>query len=296
MTHAPLRVVVTGASGMLGSDLAAAWREGGDDVLALGRSELDVTDLAAVRRALTAARAHVVVHAAAHTDVDGAERDPDLAHRINAIGSANVALGCMDAASDLVHVSSCGVFDGRKAAPYVETDRPAPLTRHHESKLAGEEAVRRLWPRHYVLRPGWLFGGAPSHRKNFVAARWREAKGKRTLESAGDRFGSPTYTLDFALAARRLVAARAYGLYHVANAGVASRADYVRGCLAALGLDVAVREVASSHFPRAAPVPAWEALDSRDLRLRGFPALRPWGEALGEYVRERLAGHLEPSP
>lgn len=287
-----MTTLVTAADGMLGTDFSRYLERAGHQVVRAGRAMLDVTDLTGVRRTVREYRPTLVVHTAALTDVDRCEREPDEAYRVNAVGTWNIALACAESGAELVYVSTCGVFDGTKAIPYTEADSPRPLTHYHRSKFEGERIVAAVLSRHYILRPGWLFGGAASHRRNFVANRYREASGKASISSAADRFGSPTYTFDFAAAAMRLVTEKAYGLYHIANAGSGSRYDYVAACMAALGLPTRVDPVVSDAFPRSAPVPASEALDCMYYRLRGLPPLRPWKEALNDYVRGLLLPDL----
>src|SRR5262249_43827860 len=146
----------------------------GQEVVPAGRDVLDVTDLARVRQVLQEQRPDAVIHCAAHTNLDQGEREPDLCYRVNTVGTWNVALGCGAAAIPMVHVSSCGIFDGQKAAPYQELDAPNPITHHHRSKYEAEKIVTALVRQHLILRPGWLFGGRAGHRRNFVAQRYRE--------------------------------------------------------------------------------------------------------------------------
>lgn len=295
MEGVAMKVLVTGADGMLGGDICLAFANAGYDVIRTNRMSLDVCDAESALRVIASERPDVVVHAAAHTDADAGEVSPDIPYRVNTIGTWNVALACARSGAQLVYISSCGVFDGTKTTPYTELDVPAPLTHHHRSKLEAERIAASLVHDHFILRPGWLFGGRGDHRKNFVAQRFREAAGKESIVSANDRFGSPTYTLDFANAALEIIASQAFGLYHVVNSAPATRFEYVTECVAALGLRTRVDPVTSDRFPRAAPVPRSEALDTYFMRLRGFKPMRPWREALTEYTRTRLLPELNPS-
>ena len=273
---------------MLGSDWVWLLSESGHDVTAANRDLLDVTNVEQVRAQIGRVKPDLVIHTAAHTDCDQGEREPDLPMQINTIGTWNVVLACGDVGATLAYVSSCGIFDGNKTSPYTELDVPAPLTHHHRSKVRAEEIVASQLREHFILRPGWLFGGSAGHKKNFVAKRHREAVGVSSLESVNDRFGSPTYTVDFARAAMTLIDSRVYGLYHLANEEPCSRFEYVKGCVGAFGLTTEVVPVSSDQFPRAAPVPVSEALDNYFLKLRGFEPMRSWRDAMDEYVNERL--------
>lgn len=277
---------------MLGSDWTALLRAAGHAVTATTRDTMDITELSAVRGVVSSERPELVIHTAAHTDCDLGERQPEIPYKVNLIGTWNIALACADSGAALAYVSSCGIFDGRKSTPYTELDPPAPLTHHHRSKVEAERIVAAHLPRHYIFRPGWLFGGRASHQRNFVAKRQQEALQTPVLHSADDRIGSPTYTVDFARAANRVIESRAYGLYHIVNEGACSRYRYVQGCIEALGLPNDVLPVDSAHFPRTAQVPASEALETYYLLLRGFPPLRHWREAMQEYVEQRLLPEL----
>lgn len=273
---------------MLGADLAETSAAAGHDVIATSRETLDVTSLEGVQHAVTSMRPDCVVHCAAVTNVEECERNPELAYSANTLATWNVALACARADIPIVYVSSCGVFDGTKADLYTEFDTPAPRTHHHRSKFLGEQHVATHCRKHFIVRPGWLFGGSVVHKKNFVAARRREALANPVMVSAKDRFGSPTYTVDFANQVLHLIASEAYGTYHVVNLGLASRFEYVSEVIRTLSLPNEVKPVASDFFPRGAPVPVWEALDNTCLRMRGLLLMRPWQEALAEYVSHRF--------
>lgn len=273
---------------MLGSDFSMTLAASGFEIANYPRDKMDVRRLDRVRHLIAWERPDCVIHAAAFTDVDESERNPETAYSANTVGTWNVALACTESDAIMVYVSSCGIFDGLKGEPYTEFDEPDPLTHYHRSKYLGERLVASHCQRHFIVRPGWLFGGSMGHRRNFVEARRREALAKAEMVSATDKFGSPTYTVDFAEQVIDLVLSKAYGTYHIANIGFASRYDYVSKIIKALALPNEVRPVGSNFFPRSAPVPDWEALDNTCLRLRGMLKMRPWEQALADYVESRL--------
>ncbi len=273
---------------MLGSDFCRLLETTGHEPIPMSHAQLDVQNLRDVSDALSSTRPDVVIHAGAFTNVDECERTPETGYAANTLGTENVALACERVGATMVYVSSCGIFDGKKAAPYSEFDAPAPLTHYARSKFLGEAATMQHCTKHYVVRPGWLYGGESSHKRNFIEGRRKEAMNKPELSSASDKFGSPTYTLDFAHAVMALLESEAYGLYHAANSGTASRLDYVRESLNALGLSNPVNPVTSEAFQRSAPVPDWEVLNNVCLKLRGIHTMRPWQEALQDYTRNRL--------
>ncbi len=273
---------------MLGSDFCRLLASSGHEAAPFSHAQLDVQNLKDVTEALASVHPDVVIHAGAFTNVDECERNPQTGYAANTLGTENVALACERVGATMVYVSSCGIFDGKKAAPYSEFDAPAPLTHYARSKFLGEEKTIQHCPKHFVVRPGWLYGGESSHKRNFIEGRRREAAAKPELSSASDKFGSPTYTLDFAKAVMALVGSGAYGLYHAANQGTASRFDYVRESISALGLSNPVNAVSSDSFPRSAPVPDWEVLDNACLKIRDIHQMRPWQDALQDYTHNRL--------
>lgn len=288
-----MKVLVTGAGGMLGSDFCTTLAKAGYEVAAYTRDKMDVRQLDQVKNSIAAEQPDCVIHTAAFTNVDECQRNPETGYAANALGSWNVALACADVDAAMVYVSSCGIFDGAKAEPYTEFDQPAPLTHYAKSKYIGEQLTATHCRKHFIVRPGWLFGGSINHRRNFVEGRRREALSKPEIASAKDKFGSPTYTVDFAQQVMELIESKAYGTYHVANIGFASRYEYVGEIIKQLALPNEVRAAESSAFPRSAPVPAWEALDNSCLKLRGMLKMRPWEQALKDYVINRLLPEVE---
>ncbi len=282
-------ILITGGSGMLAGRLKAHFSsQPHTTVLTPGRAELDITDEDAVLAAVRDLAPTVVINTAALL-VEPCEADPREAFRINAWGPRNLALACAENEAALVQISSGGLF-GDEVRPYNEYDPVVLKTEYARSKFAGEEQVRAICPWHFILRLGWLYGGGLDGRRDFVAARLEEAKGKDVLESAKDKFGSPVCAADVAELLDRLMEAGAFGLYHVAGAGGCSRAEYVAAILAAAGLSARVEPVDSSSFPRRAGVPACEILESWNLGYAGIPGLPDWRESLGAYVRHLVGG------
>ena len=194
-----------------------------------------------------------------------------------------MARACERRGAVVVQISTGGLF-GDEVRAYDEYEPVSLRTAYARSKYAGEEYVRQFCERHFILRLGWLYGGGITHRKNFVVARYREALGKSVVKSACDKHGSPTCARDVATTIHNLFETDAYGLYHVANEGGCTRAEYVRAILSAFGLDTTVEDIDSSHFPRKANIPDCEMLTSFNLGYAGVPRLAPWNEALSRYV------------
>jgi dTDP-4-dehydrorhamnose reductase len=276
-----MKLLVTGAAGMLGQDVVRAARGAGHEVVALARADLDVSDRAAVLAAVSAAGPGAVVNCAAWTDVDGAEEHEDRATEVNGAGAGNVAAAAGAAAATIVHVSSDYVFDGTKDAPYVESDEPAPLSAYGRSKLAGERAVAAAGGRHAIVRSSWLFGAGGS---NFVETMLGLAAERDSVQVVTDQVGCPTWTGHLAPALVALAAGGAEGLFHVAGAGAASWNAFAAEIFRAAGVACRAEPTTTEEFPRPARRPAWSVLASE---RRDAPRLPPWQEGLAAYLGER---------
>jgi dTDP-4-dehydrorhamnose reductase len=255
---------------MLGQDVVGA---AAGDAVALTRSDLDVTDPAAVREALSGA---TVVNCAAYTNVDGAESDPAAAEAVNAEGARNVA----EAAGRVLYVSTDYVFDGRKDSPYVESDPTGPLQEYGRSKLAGERATAEANPDHLVVRSSWLFGAGG---KNFVETMLALGRERDELRVVEDQVGCPTFTGHLAQALVALAGGDMRGIVHVAGAGSCSWFEFARKIFERAGVDVQVDPCTTEEFPRPAARPARSELASE----RGGPALPAWQEGLDAYLGVR---------
>jgi dTDP-4-dehydrorhamnose reductase len=277
-----MRIVVTGAAGMLGQDLYEAATAAGHDTVGLARDELDVTDSSAVSAAVASARPHVVINSAAWTDVDGAEADEDGATVVNGTGAGNVAAAAAQAGAWTIHVSSDYVFDGTKREPYLESDPVGPQSAYGRSKLAGEREVARAAPdSHTTVRSSWLFGaGGPC----FPQTIERLAGERDQLTVVDDQVGCPTFTGDLAPALVALATAPGgppVGLVHVAAGGECSWFEFATEIVAAANLRCEVKPVPSTAFPRPAARPAYSVMRSE----RDAPTLPHWRRGLEEYMR-----------
>ncbi len=286
------RMLVTGAGGMVGSYVPQVFV---DDELFLTDmigdfAPLDVRDPSAVMSAVASAKPEVVLHLAAATDVDRCEQEPDWAYHTNAIGTQNIALACQASGAVLVYISTAGVFWGDKPDPYTEFDAPRPANIYGQSKLAGEQIVASLLSRYYIVRASWMIGGGPLDKK-FVGKITRLIlEGKNPLRVVNDKWGSPTFAKDLLKGIRTLLSTGYYGLYHIANPGSGSRYDVAMAVRDALQRpDVAMTPISSDEFPLPAPRARSEVLRNLKLDLLGLNFMRPWQEAVAEYVRTELA-------
>jgi dTDP-4-dehydrorhamnose reductase len=285
-----MRLLITGAGGMLGRDVVRAAEAAGHDVLAFARADLDVTDGPAVRRAFEEARPGAVVNCAAWTDVDGAEADEASATLVNGVGAGNVADAATDVGAGVVHVSSDYVFDGTKAGPYVESDVPNPLSAYGRSKLAGELAVGEGPGTRAVVRSSWLFGTGG---RNFVETMLALGAERAEVRVVGDQVGCPTYTGHLAPVLVALAQGGATGMFHVAGTGAASWFAFAREIFRAAAVECRVEETTTDEFPRPAPRPAWSVLAAQ---RRDSPRLAPWQDGLAAYLAERTHPRHPSSP
>ncbi|HMQ32125.1 MAG TPA: dTDP-4-dehydrorhamnose reductase [Chloroflexaceae bacterium] len=280
-----MRIAITGARGQLGAALCGAFGPG-HEVVPLGHDALELAAPAAVGQ-IVATGADLVIHAAAYTNVDGCARDPELAYRVNGLGTRYMALACRRLDAPLVYISTNEVFAGDGARPYFEYDQTGPVNAYGRSKLAGELAVRELLDRFYIVRVAWLFGGE----RNFVRTvlRLAAAPPPGGLRMVVDEVGSPTYAPDVADAVARLVdTGDFFGTYHFVNGGAASRHGFARAILDAAGrAEVPIEPTKLADYRRDSTPPPYAPLANLSGAAIGI-ALRPWQEALAAYLA-RLA-------
>ena len=272
-----MRIFITGNRGQLGRELMRARSahtvDGGD------LPEFDVTDAGATRRTIEAARPDIVIHSAALTDTRLCEDDPDLAHRVNGLGTRNVALACRDSGAALVYVSTNEVFDGLRGESYVESDAPNPVNAYGRSKLEGEEEAQALVDRHYIVRTAWLYGSGRDFPSKILAAASRQAE----LTVVTDEIATPTLAGDLAEAIARLLESQDFGVYHFTNSGACSRYEWAREVLRLAGRsDVALKPTTLAEYNAYPPKPPYTALRNEAGARLGI-TLRPWQEALAEH-------------
>jgi dTDP-4-dehydrorhamnose reductase len=273
-----MRIAYTGSKGLLGRALEKEL--GAEELLGLDLPEHDITDPFAIVQTITGFRPDVVVHGAAMTDVDGCERNPELAFRINALGTQNVALACQRSDAAMVHISTNEVFDGRLGRPYYEWDAPSPRSTYARSKVAGEFYVRSLLHQFYIVRTAWLYARGGS---NFVTKILAAADKHGALRVVSDEVSAPTYAPDLAAAIARLLITGHYGVYHFTNSGICSRHEWAVKILALAGRGhVPVQAITTDQWPRAAEPPLYAPIVNFAGAALGI-TLRPWEEAMEAY-------------
>ena len=270
---------------MLGTDVGRAAEAAGLELIAYSRPELDVADSEAVALALRHSAPAVVINCAAWTDVDRAEFDEERATIVNVAGAANVARAAAAIGAWTVHISSDYVFDGSKRTPYLESDRPAPLSAYGRSKLAGERAVQRAAPSaHTIVRTSWLFGcGGRCFPRTII----RLARERRALTVVEDQIGCPTFTGHLASALIELATeTRIAGMVHLAGGGECSWYEFARALLDAAELDANVNHGRADDTERRAPRPAYSVLRSERLEV---PEPPHWREGIKEFLGAGVA-------
>lgn len=282
-----MKALVTGAGGLLGRALVAHLEREGP-VIGLARSDLDISSKDAVREALSLHQPDIVINAAAFTDVDGAEKQPDSAREANTIGPGILAEQTCTSGTRVLTVSTDYVFDGKKEGPYDENDAPSPLSVYGRTKLAGEEEVRRQNPQHFIVRTAWLYD-TPG--ECFAQAALGFAGGNREVRIAGDQRGSPTFVPHLAGAITRLILSDDFGTHHIAGSGGASRFEFVRELYRRLGIETPLAEARASEFPSAAERPANSELTTARQQALSLP---PWKEGVAEFARRKLAAGNDP--
>lgn len=286
-------ILVTGAAGMLASEVIPALKQEGHQVFGVDVHQrlpdiaaLDITRLDDVRVMVEKIKPEWIFHLAAETDVDRCEREPDHAFRVNTIGTENIALICQKMGIKLVYISTAGVFFGDKPDPYHEYDAPNPANIYGVSKWKGEEAVSRLLKEFFIVRAGWMVGGWEIDKKFVFKIVTQLKEGKKELMVVSDKYGSPTFTKDFAKNLTQLFKTGRYGLYHMTNQGTCSRYDIALKIVAFMGLEnqVKVKPINSAQFPLSAPRARSEMMRNMHLDLIGLNMMPHWEESLQQYI------------
>jgi dTDP-4-dehydrorhamnose reductase len=288
-----MRLLVTGAAGMLGHDVLRAGARAGHELVGVDLPEIDITDPAAVEELLTRLHAEAgsidgVVNCAAWTDVDGAESKQEAAKAVNAQGAGNLARAAAKLGTPLLHISTDYVFDGAapldadgRPRPYVESDPTGPRSVYGSTKLEGEEQVRTASPRHTIVRTAWLYG---VDGKNFVETMLRLAGEREAVQVVTDQIGSPTWSGHLAPAVLGLLERGVSGLVHMTGAGEVSWNGFAREIFRQAEIECVVEPATSEQMARPAPRPAWSALRSERDEVLPMP---PWQDGLAGYLAAR---------
>lgn len=275
-----MKLLVTGAGGMLGQALSACLQSRGHNVVSVPKERLDVTNYAQCLEVIEEQAPDLIIHCGAYTKVDQAESEPNLAYHINGYGTENLAVACNIFKTPMLYFSSDYVFDGEQNQPYTPWDATRPLSIYGKSKLAGEKAVQRHLQRFYIVRTSWLYG---PNGKNFVDTISSMADDRKTLRVVSDQFGSPTCTLSLSETVADLITTGRWGVYHGTDDGVTNWYEFAREILR--GRDNEVIPIVTSEMPRPATRPKYSVLDKTTLVSTIGRELPPWQESLKTYLQ-----------
>ena len=278
------RILVIGAKGMLGRDLMGLLLSSHphDEIIGWDIEDIDIQKEEDTVFKVEKLRPHLVINLAAYTDVDGCESNEEKALAVNAEGAKHVALAALRCRAKMVYLSTDYVFDGKKKEPYLESDPPHPLSVYGHSKWKGEQYVQELVRDFLIIRTQWLYG---RYGKNFVNSILRQASEKRALSIVNDQIGSPTYTVDLARAISALIQFDARGIFHAANSDLCTWYTFGQAILKLSGMNkVRVIPISSKELARPAVRPSYSVLNCQKLKKETGLTLRPWSEALKEYL------------
>jgi len=286
-----MKVLVIGSHGMLGSDLVnrlsnlSDQKNPGNEVIAADREHVDITHGEDASKFIAQVKPDVIINCAAFSNVDACETQIFEAFAVNASGARNVALAGKLTGARVIHISTDYVFDGMKNEPYLETDTPNPISVYGKSKLEGELAVQEIGGNYVIIRTAWLFG---PYRNNFVTTILELGRKNRSVSVVTDQHGSPTYTTDLSDAIRTAISKDLRGIYHVTNSGTCSRYEWAQKIFELTGNQVSVLPLKTADYKRAARVPPNSSLDCTKYATTTGQKMRPWQEALREYISKAL--------
>lgn len=278
-----MKYLVTGANGQLGYDVIRELKlRGYDDIIALGHSDMDITNSKQVQKMITSIKPDVVFHCAAYTKVDQAEEEKELCKAVNAEGSKQIAIASKKVDAKLIYISTDYVFDGEKDGVYTTKDNANPQSVYGITKYLGEK-YSKINPKTYIVRISWVFG---INGKNFIKTMLKLAEDRNEVSVVCDQIGSPTYTVDLAKVLVDMAETDKYGTYHATNEGFCSWADLAEYVFESNNLDVNVNRIPTSGYPQKAKRPLNSKLSKDNLELSGFDRLPTWQDAVDRFNLE----------
>ena len=276
-----MKVLVTGANGQLGYDVAKQLQKQNIECFGVTRKDFDIVNFEATEKFITNYMPNVVIHCAAYTAVDKAEDEQGLCHLVNVSATENIAQICKKIDAKMVYISTDYVFDGTKDGFYEVDDKPNPVNVYGRTKLLGEQAVQKMLEKYFIVRISWVFG---EHGNNFVKTMLRLGKEHKELNVVADQYGSPTYTADLAPLLIEMIKTDKYGIYHATNEGVCSWAEFAEEIFKVAGMNVKVNHITTDEYPTKAKRPLNSRLSKEKLK-GNFRELRDWKNALKEYIK-----------
>lgn len=277
-----MKIMISGSSGLLGQELVAELSRQ-NDVFAINKSEMDVTNLEQVKTCTAKYSPDIIINSSGATDVDKCQSLVEKAFKVNALGARNLALCANEMDCPILYLSTDYVFDGLKHRPYVEEDLPNPLNVYGMSKLLGEYMIKEMTHKNYIIRTAWLYGSKLNN--NFVSKIIELSKIRETLTIVDDQIGSPTYVKDLARAIHHIIGSEKYGTYHVTNKGQWSWCRLAKYVLEYIGSNTDVIPIKSEQLNRLARRPSYSALKNNKLERELHYFMSSCEEALGNYFK-----------
>lgn len=278
-----MKVLVTGVKGQLGYDVMKELASRGMEAIGADLEEFDITNIEQTSAFITESAPDAVIHCSAYTAVDRAEEDFDTCYKVNANGPENIAAVCKKLDIPMLYISTDYVFPGDGQRFYEPEDATGPAGAYGKTKLAGEEAVKALLDKYFIVRISWVFG---YNGNNFIKTMLRLSETHKELTVVNDQIGSPTYTVDLAKLLVDMIVTDKYGTYHATNEGICSWADFAREIFAQAGKDVVVNNVTTEEYGAKAPRPKNSRMSKDKLVEAGFSRLPQWQDALARYLEE----------
>lgn len=278
-----MKVLVTGVNGQLGYDVVKELDKRGYISVGADKEKIDLTDLFSINNFIKDSEVDAVIHCAAYTAVDQAEDDKELCEIVNGLSVKEIVNACKELDIPLVYISTDYVFDGTKEGEYVETDLVNPINVYGRTKLMGEEFVKEVLDKYFIVRISWVFG---ENGNNFIDTMLRLSKENKELNIINDQVGSPTYTKDLSVLLVDMIETNKYGVYHATNEGFCSWYEFAKEIFKVKNIDIKVNEITTDKYKTKAKRPLNSKMSKNKLEQNGFKMLRPWQEALKDYLKQ----------
>ncbi|MCI1958141.1 MAG: dTDP-4-dehydrorhamnose reductase [Clostridia bacterium] len=278
-----MRILVTGVNGQLGYDVVKALKYRNIECIGVGRTAFDITKENDVKKYILNYKPDAVIHCAAYTAVDKAEDEHELCHMVNVCGTENIAKACRAVDAKMVYISTDYVFPGDGIQSYNINDNKGPLGIYGKTKLEGENAVKKILEKYFIIRISWVFG---INGNNFVKTMLHVGKDRSEINVVSDQIGSPTYTVDLAKLICDMVVTDKYGIYHATNEGYCSWAEFAEEIFKLAGYNTKINYIKTSEYHSKAVRPLNSKLDKTSLDKAGFKRLPHWKDALKRYLKE----------
>ena len=275
-----MKILITGAHGQLGKELIRQMQDN-YTLFLYDVDTLDITDRHAVEQVVAQDKPDIIINAAAYTNVEKAQEQPQQANVVNAVGAENLARAAKNHQAKLVHISTDYVFDGNAQVPYEEWNTPSPISVYGNSKLWGEKLIEQIGGSYFILRTAWLYGDG----NNFVKTMLRLAKDKDEIFVVADQYGTPTYTKDLVKVIEQLMQTDYYGIYHASNEGSCSWYEFAQVIMKMANQNTRIIPITTDQFSVKATRPQYAVMNNALLNMRGLNTMRPWQEALTDYLK-----------